>query len=1100
MPDTTPEYLRGFLIPLDISASNIWTAQSSYTTFDSLAGDPEPQQTSPFRLYAKGQQTSTSDISVTTRRAGYAGFGAGYTWTDHQDSNTVYGRDPQNQPSRWSYIKSSFAVADRYLSPYGLDAGDGDILIAYERANTTIPEYSVNVIKQTQDGTQATASLYSQTTTTTQDFFPVMCTLQNGEYLLAHLINDETDNAATLRTYTSTDGTTWTTRSRSALKDRILTGTSTGSGSAYRDHNIQRVRIAQTNGVILLMVETVYNDTGATKRNRLIQYASSDNGATFTLVTTDNEIDDYSFRSIALYASEGQFSFVYIGATNETHYMRIPSAYTSAHRLRDALAYQTISSETVSAGSNDYMTSGELAAWTDENASHHVIIQLVGSNGLFYELYSENLFDWRLMGVDSNGAGKVLNTGDANTNFAHFHALTWTGRSILLCKPVSTGTNTSAIMLELGGYSTVSLPEQQGYRLGTGLGNPLSEANRMSYTETYFAHDLFGNYSNLVAGAGSETLGANGVTLTGLKKYTRTLSTGGMTTSDIVGLGLIVKTRLKPTLGGGLTGSNIRGIELTIDDTSSDYNVEVRVSTTAISVYDNNATASAGSVTGLTLSGGIELIIGFSAGKIDVWYRLTSTVSANRKYTKALTITGLNNGSGGAGNKQEVVFGHLAYTATMTTIFQDIHIANGFNFRENLHSFSSPSGLQTRAYPTTGRYAYVSDNVFISPADGPTYEGDEYKITPTSTFPIESTLHSVSATPRVTWRSASVSAGSSIPEQFIAFKLDTDTSVHIDESLPNDIVGIHLNNYNFRSARLEYYSGGSWTVLDSFQSAIRSQGNTQGRTLRGVTGALDEPYFTYNECEGWYAQINTASGYVWRKVLSNSEGKFGGSATGTKQAVLLLDESVTSLTDATVYLVPNSFTLLVNLNGKRIEALGLRITTNSSYDNYFEIGSLVFGSVLIAGKQYQRGRSISIDSGTETTDTQDGVLYTRNQRPSRRRFRLAWTEGVDTSNIQGAEPDPDYWTSSGTTGAEPVAIENDVPDLLLGLMRYLQGNTKPIVYLPLISKTSDTRELKRQTEQALVTLESDVTIEHVIGDELVSEVFRVATLNFLEVV
>ena len=439
----------------------------------------------------------------------------------------------------------------------------------------------------------------------------------------------------------------------------------------------------------------------------------------------------------------------------------------------------------------------------------------------------------------------------------------------------------------------------------------------------------------------------------------------------------------------------------------------------------------------------------------------------------------------------------------MTTIWQEIHIANANNIKENLHGFTSPTDLQTRAYPTVGRYAYVSDNVYISPADGPTYEGDEYKITPTSSYPVESVLYSVSPTPRVTWRSASVSAGSSIPEQFIAFKLDPDTSVHINESLPNDLIGIHINNFNFRVAKLEIYSGGSWTVLDTFQSAIRTQGNTQGRTLRGATGPLLEPYFRYNECEGWYAQINTASGYVWRRVVSNSEGKFGATSTTTKQAVLLLDESVTSLTDATIYLIPKSYTLIVNLNGQRIEALGLRISSNPSYDNYFKIGSLVLGSVVIAGKQYQRGRTISIDSGTETTETQDGIRYSRNQRPSRRRFRLGWTEGIDISDLQGTEPDPNFWKSSSTSGAEPIAVQNDAPDVLLGLLRYLKGNTKPLVYLPLISKTSDTRELTRESEQALVTLESDVTLEHVLGDELVSdggEVFRVATLTFLEVI
>ncbi len=1106
MANTTPEYIRGFLIPLDVDTDNIWTAQSTFTTYDNFAGDPTPQQTNPMRLYATGRQTASSDLTITTRRAGYAGFGAGFTYTDNADAGTIYGRDPQNQISYWSYVKSSFSASIKYLNPTGLDAGDGDILIAYGLSNTVMPKYGVFIVKQTQDGTQTTNEIYSQTTANSQDFYPVMCTLQNGEYLLAHLTHDEDDEAATLRTYTSTDGETWTTRSRAALENRINTGTATGTASIYNTHNIQRVRIAQTNGVILLMIETTWNNTSATKRNRLLQYASSDNGATFSLVTTESEIDDNSFHSIQLYATNGQFSFAYIGALAETHYMRIPHAYMSAHRQRQSGSYVVVTQTTAATGTNDFMSGGELAAWTDEHFSNHVIVQAVLLAGTFYEFYSDNFLDWRVMGSNTNGNGLVFHSGDNSSDIQNFHAFSALGRSLLLCKPSTTATNTGALMIELGGYANVTLPETRGYRFGAGLGNPLADYARMSFGDNFIGHDLFSNYSTLTAGGGSETLGADGVTIGGGQKYTRNMVVVG-TTSQIVGIGIIARARLKASTGGGLTGSEIRGLELKIDDTSTDYNVQIRITPNSMSVYDLNAGAQAASLTGLTLNNGVELIIGFSSGKIDVWMRETGTQSARRKYTKAFTLSGLTAGSGGASNVQSLVIGNLAYSSgTLTTVVQEFHVANAINIGENLHSFSSPDDLQTRAYPSSEKFAYIHDNVSISATDGPTYEGDEFKVLPTSSTPIENIFYNVSPTPRIPWKSQSVSAGANVAEQFIAIKLDSDTSVHIDESLPNDILGLHLNNYNFRTARLEYYSSGSWTVLDTFQCAILTQGNSQGRTLRGASGANEEPYLHYNECEGWYAHIQTASGYAWRKVVSNSEGVFGGTSTGTKQAVLTLDSSIVASSGATIYLIPKSFTLLVNLNGRRVEALGLRITTNTSYDNYFQIGTMVLGSVLVAGKQYQRGRSIMIDSGTETTETEDGIVYSRNQRPSRRRYRLAWTEGVDISRLQGTDPTPDYWKSSSTSGAEPIAIQNDVPDLLQGLLTYLKGNTKPIVYIPLIIQTSDTRELTRAKEQTLVTLESEVTIEHTLGDELVNingsggEVFRVATMSFLEVI
>ena len=77
---------------------------------------------------------------------------------------------------------------------------------------------------------------------------------------------------------------------------------------------------------------------------------------------------------------------------------------------------------------------------------------------------------------------------------------------------------------------------------------------------------------------------------------------------------------------------------------------------------------------------------------------------------------------------------------------------------------------------------------------------------------------------------------------------------------------------------------------------------------------------------------------------------------------------------------------------------------------------------------------------------------------------------------------------------------------MMGVIRYLQGNVSPMVYLPNITKSTsasgDFRVLQRQTEQALVTLESEITIENVVGDELqtgTGEVFRIASINLREI-
>ena len=121
-------------------------------------------------------------------------------------------------------------------------------------------------------------------------------------------------------------------------------------------------------------------------------------------------------------------------------------------------------------------------------------------------------------------------------------------------------------------------------------------------------------------------------------------------------------------------------------------------------------------------------------------------------------------------------------------------------------------------------------------------------------------------------------------------------------------------------------------------------------------------------------------------------------------------------------------------------------------------------------------------------------------------FNIAWTDGIDISQLQGDEPDIDYWMASNQSGAEPIAVQNEAPDLMMGFLRYVQGAKKHFVYLPNISKSTssseDKRYLNREKEQALVTLDNDVQIEHVVGDELqneTGEVFRIATITLREV-
>ena len=391
MANVTPSYLRGFLVPLSVGINNVWTAQSTFTTADERAGDPIPAQNTPMQLVAKGNQTGASSLTIKTQQAGYAGYTSGFVFTDNQTS-TTFGRDPQNALSRFQNIKYSGSALATYQNPTGLDTGDGDLLVAYQK--TQSPSRQVIVSKLLQDDTITDATVYTESSTITgYDLLCDMCILPDGTYLLCHIYGDSA--SVNVRTYTSLTGSSWTLRSQKSLADQIPIGVLTG----FATHNPKRLRLAQSGGVVLMIIETLWNMTGGTtKRNRVIQYASSDLGGSFIKITTDDEIDDHSFFSIGLYADKGIFRFGFY-SDQKPSYMTLPSAFTSVHTLRTAGAFIQLTGATCSGNSN-VMTDGDLSIWTDEGSSHHIIARNIGAGtgGEYRIWWSEDSIQWRVMG------------------------------------------------------------------------------------------------------------------------------------------------------------------------------------------------------------------------------------------------------------------------------------------------------------------------------------------------------------------------------------------------------------------------------------------------------------------------------------------------------------------------------------------------------------------------------------------------------------------------------------------------------------------------------------------------------------------------------
>ena len=1102
--NVTPEYIRGFILPLDVGVDNIWQDETTISQQNPSAGDPIPQQPSKMRVLATGNQSDGGDLSIVTRKAGSAGYGSRFTFKENTTSTTVeYGRDAMNAISGFEYKLIGNTITNTsYRNPTSLVTSSDTLLVAYQHITTT--GNVLKVLRIDKDGNESTSSsLYSIPAflSTNQFMHPCMCELEDGSIILVHILeNDGEANVRVLRS--EDDGSTWDVVSREGWNETIPVGVTAGAG--VDTYEVIRMRLESITGSVVLLVETEYNDTGTTKRNQLFQYVSIDGAATFTLLSTTANLESNSFRKINLGKRLGRYVVSYIAQTGGLHYMELPNPFSNIHLLRDANSYITLSAvPNASTGTNDYMTGGDTAMIVDDDGGVYVYAYSGGSNDFIISQYYDGEFFRLTNGRVNVAQASTLNCADSFTRLSNLHGVHWLGRGFIVSNMnSSTSFDLSLLFTFLGGYANLNLPK-------TSYGAAEADWTRAGFIRNYMPLDEPSNITGLlVIGTGDDRI-LNGdlvitssITYPSNRYYRWNNLPTSITGSDYTNQGIIIRSSCVADSGGGFT-TNQRGFTLEMDNGTNRYKIAVYITTTQIRVRD---VTGGGDLTTVSHDNtqGVDIVCSIGDGdKLSAWYR-TMGNGELRDYTNVVDNYAIRSAASSAAG-HIIEWGHLTYSSgSLVTLWNEFHVSTlGATGMGLAGGFDNPNDLASRPYPPLGQYAYVYDGVSISTTDGPSYEGEEFQIIPQYDYPVSNIFPSQAPSPRIQWRSEKTTSGN-IPQQTLSIKLNPDTATSLIEAQANDLMGFHLNGVNWRLGDIYYHNGSSWVLLAAINNQIRCSAVVTGRSARGATG-LSEPYFTLNELAGWTAYITSGLDQVHRKIVSNTEGIFGGTATGTKQCTVQFETNPPQ-GSGTIYFIPPVFSVVVSMNGIQASGFQIRTDAQETYDDDIRIGEVVMGPVIVPGRQYGRGRTISIESGTTTIETQDGIRYSREVKPPTRVFNLAWTDGVDVSQLQGDEPDVDYWMASNQSGAEPIAVQNEAPDLMIGFLKYVQGAKKHFVYLPNISKSTssagDKRYLNREKEQALVTLDNDVQIEHVVGDELqneTGEVFRIATITLREV-
>ena len=1092
MANITPDYIRGFLIPFKWTADHFWSQESTLTQNGSLAGIPVSQNNSPLVVTSKG--TQDRDIEIKTHRAGHIQDGAGFVWK-YDGDQSYYGHETPNKVMDVRTIQNG-QLLTTYTPRHALRLESGVVLVTVEQVTTT--ENRIRIYRIDVDGTVQNVQISNipKSSLVGNNRFPTLCQLPDGSVNLAMWTVDPNQEIANIVIYQSTDdGETWSKVSSKALGDEYTFDVSGTFGPGSAGVELSNIVMASSQHQVILLASYNLHNTNPALGSVVNQYGSANNGLTFKYVDQSEEADGTQFYLPKVLEFNGVFIVGYIARVDEIRFTRLSNVFDSIFDTVDLIPADILSGDVCNFTANRLIdgdwtmtmdTDGRMyiyAAQTDKTIIHGAYSDLMGVS---VEDYGET---WNLYGDEANfDDTKVLDFQSPiisnSGGYKNIMATCGQGENLLFGNWENNGTHANADgvhIITLGGWST-----QQYGKL-----HPYPNDNQWGCdTHSWCPFDL-PNQGSIWSkvGTGSESLAGDHVTLN---------ATGGNIIYYLQGIydktnGVTLHTRVDNVSGGSVTRGAAIGVQIQQQTSTQTYWLEIIIGSNRIHVYDVHSGYGTpiGSATGLTLDGGIQILahVDNTNGDVDVYFGDAGSPRQYQRITGTLTLD--------ANSTQQIYWG--IKSSSLTTRTADFHFFS-YGVGDDVGVWEN-SGINSKRYSSQGFDTQIKDGLTISTIDGPARENDTYTLSPQFGSPIQRTLHIVSPSPRVGWRSDSVADPdvTRVDSQTISWLMDVGLGSGDRTHTESQAIGLHLTGVNFKEFQIQYHNGASWVTHGTVDNTVGGgwEFDRDGASINSTE--LNGPYLHFNECSGWTVLLVPEEGEtVARRVASNGDGVLAQS-TSKRAYITLLDVQTTDPTDGTAYLIPSSVTTILNIN--ELSALRFVITTQKTAEGYFEIGTMVAGPLVIAGPQYGRGRTIQIESNVIENEAPNGTIYTSSRGQDGRVVRIAWTDGVDTSALNANNADPNYYE---LYYREPIAAMGSAPTAMMGMIQYVKSSQNAIVYLPNIA-TDPTGivTLNRYHNQILTTIGTEIQIDHVIGDELLDdnmgEVFRVSTVLLREV-
>lgn len=1031
--DHTADAYRGLLV-LDPhwGWAKLNEDESTYTQVSPMPGVPEDQGASKMVLSSPGGvRTEERSDYVLTMRGGFPGRStrsAGFVVSDTDPD------DPDNVSAGVDYrgwwppnliVGFDWPSATQFSRrPCLIRSKDGKHVYATAtRTNTS----DVRFLECDEHGNWTQISeVVSADEIVGSALYSCLCDLPDGTICVFYWVWNAGEDLYQIQSQQSSDGgVTWKLAGRYCLDTPIDGG----------DFSVGRIRAAYSNGQILLVLSINATSPPHAEGEALVQCASDDDGCTFTTI--------YTFDLSTGFGENGWIPDIFVTAAGGYVVVYADTLAGTWKQRRLASAFDSMGEvdEETLASQPDNASMQVLAGWTGEDGIWYLFGLFdeggagTGPQGLVQRSVDEGQ-TWQRM---ETGTSTAVNEAawyprDTDMEIDDISIAEWRGQSHALAKldTLNNGSRETTYLgaFWFGGHSTVSMP----YSEYTSV-----DASHLAWAYTWVGMDYPEEFAatRTTTGASVRTLGDYGLrlaTTAGTDWYERNDTTVGR-----MGLEYVALFELRVSAGGS-TGSSQIAFQMRLADSTDDYDVLLRFTTTGFRVQDANLVSNLADVA-IDMTVQTQFLVAISEGECAVYYRQLpdGPAGVDREWILAVQHSLVNDSPGGA--DVSIKWGHLS-SSTSTSEWKMLTYARGTLDDTPWIAAGqvNPDGLHPRPY--SANPITLPSGARLQARNGPTVGTDRWNVGTRYTMGVELLDPRLSPDPRRKWRSASGTT------QTLVYDLSPIPGANIEpgaRSYGVCVIGfdgkyVDLEGYDEDSSTWETIAGGG-TYGEIGSLAYTREGDTLRVDDTNGNNSTTHRYFSRGALKGAHLRINP--GGIYRHVVNNWEGYWDEDST-TKWPVLQFDADDSEPTDGTLTIGFGDLVLIGHDVG-RFSKLRVRLYFQNETDthDFVEAGIVLPGPVLLFGRDYSRGRVLTSEVDTTMTTRRGGATVTKKLAPKRTTVAFAWDEGVDELELDSGTA-PSYIMADGV----PVGVRADIGRILDGLIEELGGSDVPCVYLP----------------------------------------------------